>query len=212
MSTEIPLLLFAKAPVAGEVKTRLQPQCSAEQSADIAKILLQETLSKATLNWRGKVYLSVWPDQQNDFLRRMADRYTVELLTQDSGDLGEKMCLAFEQHGYPAAIIGCDAPHIDPLTFSKAYESLSKGENVIAAAHDGGYYFIGLAHAAKELFANMEWGGDRVFSETMRRAQQHAVEFVQLNTLNDIDAWQDVLSTHKELPALQAYLEQKNLI
>jgi rSAM/selenodomain-associated transferase 1 len=212
MSAQIPLLLFAKAPVAGKVKTRLQPQCSAEQSADIAKILLQETLRKATQNWRGKVYLCVWPDQQNDFLQSMADRYTVELITQDSGDLGDKMHLAFERTGYPAAIIGCDAPHIAPSTFVQAYESLSRGQNVIAAAEDGGYYFIGLAQPAAGLFGDMSWGEDRVFLETMQRAQQQAKEFVQLKTLNDIDAWQDVLSAVNELPELQAYLQQQNLI
>ena len=212
MSLQIPLLLFAKAPVASKVKTRLQPQCSAEQSADIAKILLQETLRKATQFWPGKVYLSVWPDQQNEFLQRMADLYTVELITQDSGDLGEKMYLAFERYGYPAAIIGCDAPHIDPLTFVQAYKYLSKGKNVIAAAEDGGYYFIGLAQPAAELFANIEWGQDEVLTQTMHRAQQQAVDFVQLKTLNDIDVWQDVIGAVKKLPALQVYLQQQNLI
>jgi len=212
MNSKISLILFAKAPIAGKVKTRLQPQCSAEQAADIAKILLQETLRKATMYWRGEVLLSVWPDQQNDFLQSMAARYKVKLLTQDSGDLGEKMHKAFKRYGYPAAIIGCDAPHIDPLTFTQAYNSLSKDENVIAAADDGGYYFIGLAQSAKQLFTDIEWGSDQVFSQTMQRAQQQAMEFVQLKTLNDVDVWQDVLSAVKQLPVLQAYLEQQNLL
>lgn len=212
MNSKIPLLLFAKAPVAGNVKTRLQPQCSVEQAADIAKILLQETLRKATQNWSGEVLLCVWPDQQNPFLQSMATHYNVTLLTQGSGDLGEKMHQAFKRYGYPAAIIGCDAPHIDPLTFVQAYTRLSNGENVIAAADDGGYYFIGLAQPAKQLFTDIEWGSAQVFSQTMQRAQQQAMAFAQLKTLNDIDAWQDVLSAVKQLPGLQAYLEQQNLL
>ena len=212
MSAQTPLLLFAKTPIAGQVKTRLQPQCSAEQSADIAKILLQETLRKATQNWGGKVYLSVWPDQQNEFLRSMADRYRVELITQDSGDLGEKMQLAFERYGYPAAIIGCDAPHIAPSTLVQAYRVLTRGQNMVAAAEDGGYYFIGLAQPAKELFLEIEWGDNQVFSQTMLRARQQAMDFIQLKTLNDIDVWQDVLSAVKELPELQVYLQQQNLM
>ena len=63
----IPLILFAKAPVAGKVKTRLQPDCSAEQAAEIAKVLMEQTIKNAKQYWAGDVWLYVWPSAEHDF-------------------------------------------------------------------------------------------------------------------------------------------------
>ena len=77
---DIPLFLFAKAPIAGKVKTRLQSDCNADQAAEIAKVLLEESIIKAKEHWPGKLYLSVALDIDHPFLQKMLTKYSICLL------------------------------------------------------------------------------------------------------------------------------------
>lgn len=204
--TTIPLLLFAKAPIAGKVKTRLQSDCSAEEASEVAKVLLEESIIKATQSWPGRVYLSVALDIEHDFLQLMLKRYAIELVSQSPGDLGEKMHCAFDSFGYPAAIMGCDAPHISSDCLSRAYESLSKGDPVLGPSDDGGYYFIGLVEPQKALFVNIDWGTSSVLSSTLEIAKQNNVKFELLEPLNDVDEWEDLVNASKHLPSLRVFV------
>lgn len=203
----VPLLLFAKAPIAGKVKTRLQSHCTPEKAAEIAEILLEESIVRATSFWPGDVYLSVALDAQHPFLQRMVAQYQVTLVSQCDGDLGAKMHGAFEEFAYPCAIMGCDAPHILGSDLVKAHDHLIQGKNVLGPSDDGGYYFIGLGHSAEMLFNSMEWGTETVLANTLERAKKNNVEFEFLTPLNDVDEWQDLLSVAKILPSLAAVID-----
>lgn len=205
-STEIPLVLFAKAPIAGKVKTRLTSDCSYQQAAEIAKIILEESLAKAVQHWPGKVFLSVWHFNQHPFIVSMLERYAVELLQQTEGDLGEKMQSTFEQVGYPAAIMGCDAPMVTSRTFSEAYIALQDGRHVIGPSEDGGYYLIGVSEPAPALFADVAWGTDAVLAKTLKLASQDDIELIKLPESYDIDRWQDVKKASTHITALQKFL------
>lgn len=211
MSVEIPLLLFAKAPIAGRVKTRLQRHCTPEQAAEIAKILLQESLRKVTQVWPGPVSLTVWLDQDHPFLLEMAAKYNVTLSLQAAGDLGAKMHSALQQFGYPAAVMGCDAPHVTDASLLQAYTSLSAGESVLGPSRDGGYYLIGLSESMPSLFTNMAWGTDTVLRETLDRVNQTTLTMRQLAALQDVDEWPDVLGVADQLPELNRYLSKELL-
>ena len=208
---EIPLFLFAKAPIAGKVKTRLQPHCNARQAADIAKILLEAAVKRCVAAWPGEVKLSVWLDREDDFLQSIAQRYSLDIVLQSEGDLGEKMHNTFEQFGYPAAIMGCDAPHVLSSSLTQAYEFLRRGKNVIAPSEDGGYYFIGLSQSCSGLFDGIAWGAESVYADTRVNAAKQALEHVSLPSLNDVDTWQDVLSVAQQLPSLDAYIKHNHL-
>ncbi len=209
MINDIPLLLFAKAPIAGEVKTRLQSHCTAEQAAGIAEILMEVSIHKATQYWPGPVYLSVWLDQAHPFLKEMTSRYPVSITQQRGGDLGAKMNHALEQYGYPAAVMGCDVPHINSDTLRAASLALSDGRSVVGPSEDGGYYLLGLAEPAAFLFSEMPWGTSAVLEQTLDRANQHLLDFLHLPTMIDIDEWHDVQAVKKAVPGLDAYLESQ---
>jgi len=202
MSENLPLLLFAKAPIPGKVKTRLQSHCSAEQAAQIAEVLLEESLIQATTHWPGNVYLSVALDSEHPFLQKMCEKYSVELTMQCVGDLGDKMSGAFDQFGYPAAIMGCDAPHIRADDLIKAHGLLTQGDSVLGPSEDGGYYFIGLASRQPSIFKGISWGNETVMQETQLRAKELNLDFRMLSPLNDIDEWQDLQSVAKKLTSL----------
>lgn len=212
MYADIPLILFAKAPIAGKVKTRLGSHCSDQQAADIAERLMQASIQRACEAWPGKVYLSVWLDHEHPFFTKMLREYPIQILHQCDGDLGEKMRDALESQGYPAAVMGCDAPHVSLDSLQRAYRELAQGRSVIGPALDGGYYLLGLAERADRLFRNKTWGQNEVFAQTLLSARHLELELYQLSALNDIDEWPDLLEALKDLPTLRAYLEVQGLV
>ncbi len=212
MSAEIPLILFAKAPIAGKVKTRLTSHCTDQQAADIAERLMQASIHKACEAWPGKVYLSVWLDHDHPFFSKMQQKYAIKILRQCDGDLGEKMRDALEVQGYPAAVMGCDSPHVSCESLQTAYRELAQGHSVIGPALDGGYYLLGLGERADQLFINKPWGQDKVLAKTLASAESLKLKLYQLSALNDVDEWADLLGALEELPNMHAYLKAQKLI
>jgi len=205
---DIPLLLFAKAPIAGKVKTRLQSHCTAEKAAQIAQVLLEESIIQASRHWPGAIYLSVALDENHPFLQKMVAQYGVKIVMQCEGDLGDKMHGAFEEFGYPCAIMGCDAPHIRSEDLITAHNKLCDAKNVIGPSDDGGYYFIGLTESLPMLFNNIEWGTEKVLETTVQFANAERVELDFLKSLNDVDEWQDLLAVAELLPSLAKVITQ----
>ena len=212
MSGSLPLFLFAKAPIAGKVKTRLMSHCSAEQAAEIAKLLMEASIKRACESWPGRVYLSVWLDQEHAFFGQMLQRYPITLVPQCDGDLGEKMRHALASAAYPTAVMGCDAPHILASTLQQAHRELLYGQSVIGPADDGGYYFLGMCGGADALFIDMPWGTAEVLERTLASAEAIGLKLTKLPPLNDVDEWGDLVCAARKLAALQAYLRAQNLI
>lgn len=210
--SRIPLILFAKAPIAGKVKTRLQSHCSPKQASEIAKILLEESVIKTTQAWPGKVFLSVWLDHEHEFIRCLVKRYPIKLVQQCAGDLGVKMADALERFGYPAAVMGCDVPQASDHSLVQAHEYLSQGDSVIGPSKDGGYYLLGLQAAQMAIFNDMKWGVATVWQNTLERADDTGLSFSRLDVLNDIDEWSDLLLAAQQLPSLARYLEEEGFL
>ena len=202
----IPLFLFAKAPIPGKVKTRLQSHCSAEQAAEIAKVLLEESIIKAVNHWPGKVYVSVALDEHHSFLKLMLEKYEIGLVKQVDGDLGVKMHQTFEKFGYPAAIMGCDAPHIKAKDLSNAYQYLQQGQSTLGPSNDGGYYLVGLHQPFPQVFKNQQWGTSSVLKATQNIARQHDIQLKLLSELNDVDEWEDLVSAAELVEQLQCFI------
>ena len=211
MQGNIPLVLFAKAPIAGKVKTRLMSHCSAEQAADIAELLMEASIQRACEAWPGDVYLSAWLDLEHAFFKEMLQRYPITITQQCEGDLGEKMRHALATFGYPCAVMGCDAPHITISSLEQAYDLLRTGRSVIGPSEDGGYYLLGLCGGADVLFEAMPWGGDQVLGKTLLSASSIGLTLSELSQLNDVDEWRDLLYAAQKVPSLHAYLQAHNL-
>jgi rSAM/selenodomain-associated transferase 1 len=203
------LILFAKVPIAGKVKTRLQSHLSPQQCAEVAKILLEESLKKATQAWRGQVILSVAQvgddDLSHPFIQQLQAKYDCKLTVQPDGDLGQRMAETFALMDSPCVIMGCDVPHLDSAILNKAYQSLQQGESIIGPSEDGGYYLIGLQECRRSLFEGIKWGGETVFSETLRRAKKDQLNIELLEQTYDIDQWHDLLRAAKQIPGLAEF-------
>jgi rSAM/selenodomain-associated transferase 1 len=202
-------MVFARQPIAGQVKTRLQPALTPARAAAVAEHLIRETVELAISNWPDPIYLCGTPDVDHPMFRGLAERNAVVLLDQGGGDLGERMqrALAYgiERHG-AAAVLGCDVPHCDWEILDDANTALARGHNVLGPSEDGGYYLIGLTDARIELFSNIPWGGPRVCDVTLERANEIDIEFTLLPSLRDIDTAADLWLIAQQHASLRRFL------
>jgi len=201
------LILFARQPIAGQVKTRLQPEYSPERAAEIAAFMIRATVELAVSAWPGDVALHAWPDVDHPQFQELAREFHIRLTPQPGGDLGAKMLSALregvERNGC-AAVMGCDVPHCGWDVLDRANDWLARGKNVLGPTEDGGYYFIGLQEARPELFENMPWGSNQVLLMTLARAEELGMEFDLLTKLRDIDTARDLwLIAQKYEPLMQ---------
>lgn len=203
------LMLFAKQPLAGQVKTRLQPQYTPVQAAEIGEILIRETVKLAALNWTGQIYLCGAPSTDHPLFHELARSFDVSEIDQGGGDLGERMQRAMVHgiavHG-AAALLGCDVPHCPHEVLHRAHAILANGGNALGPTEDGGYYLIGLTAARAELFADIVWGGADVCATTLERARMVGVRFDMLPTLRDIDTPADVHAVGRAFEPLRRFL------
>lgn len=209
MSAEnIPLILFAKAPVEGKVKTRLTPRLTAKQATQVAEVLLEETIKLARQSWGGDIVLAVWPTLDHPFIQYLSVEYKIECILQGAGDLGAKMHKGMQKMGYPSVVMGCDVPHCEPEVLSQVFQALQESKNVIGLTNDGGYYLLGLQRSCSAIFQSITWGSDSVSRQTLEVAQQERLAFHQLTQLNDIDEYEDLVAASSQVPALAQLLNE----
>ncbi len=203
------LMIFAKQPIPGQVKTRLQPEYTPEQAAAIAALLIRETVELAVASWPSDVYLCGAPNADHPLFRELAEHHGVALLDQAPGDLGTRMqralALGIERHG-AAAVFGCDVPHCDWEILDDANAALAQRRNVLGPTEDGGYYLIGLTAPQPELFTEMTWGSPCVLASTLERAHAIGIEFTLLPTLHDIDTAADMWLVAQQHESLRRFL------
>jgi len=205
------LILFARAPVPGQAKTRLQPDYSPTAAAEIAAFLVRASVAQAVADWPGEVWLYATPDAEHPLFRELAATHKLTLGVQRGADLGERMANAVRDglgRHRAAAILGCDVPHLRGDTLDQANDWLARGRNVLGPTEDGGYYFIGLTHDIPELFADMPWGTPQVLPQTLERAATLGVEFERLPALRDIDTAADLRRAAQIYEPLHRFLKE----
>lgn len=191
------VLIFAKAPVAGEVKTRLIPPLSAAGAAQLHARFIRRTLSVVCDSNLCPVQLWCSPQPHHPFFVDCRQSFPVSLHTQRGADLGERMrqaaASALAETNY-ALVIGCDCPALTAVYLRQALTALKKGYNaVLGPAEDGGYVLLGLQHADPELFSDIAWGTAAVLDSTRRRLRRLKRRWHELAVQWDVDRPEDLL-------------------
>lgn len=195
------LVIFARAPRAGRVKTRLAAAVGAESALGVYRRLFARTLEVAAAVGC-PVTLSV--DGEDDAtMARVASGRGWNLTCQRGEDLGARMHAAFvdafDAGAGRVVLIGCDCPVLLPSDLDEAFERLEHEDAVFAPAEDGGYVLVGLVRPLPPLFAPMAWGGADVMAETRRRLHSASIRWSELRELWDLDRpddhrrWLDLL-------------------
>ncbi len=185
------ILIFCKAPIAGQVKTRLIPTLTAEQASQLHIELSLSTLKRATQPPLCPVQLWCTPSINHPFFTAASHDYPITLQQQQGMDLGARMnhalCRALEYYKR-AILIGCDCPSLTTQDLTVAITMLNDQTTaVIAPAEDGGYVLIGLNCPHPELFINMPWSSSQLMIQTRARCQQHQIVYHELATQWDVD-------------------------
>jgi rSAM/selenodomain-associated transferase 1 len=190
------IMVFCKAPIPGQVKTRLIPVLTAAEAAQLHIELTEKTVQIATQKRFCAVQLWCSPICGHPFFSTLAQTYSLVRQVQKGDDLGERMHHAFCQalsHFSHAIIIGCDCPSLTHDDLEQALSLLTHGKQcVIAPAEDGGYVLIGLDQPQSALFEAMPWGTDTVLGLTRAKLDSLNLDYCELKTQWDVDTVVDL--------------------
>jgi rSAM/selenodomain-associated transferase 1 len=191
---QIDVAVFTRAPVAGEVKTRLIPQLGAEGAAALQHAFVRRALATALAAGVGPVSLWCTPDCRHPVFLACAKELDVLLYAQRGIDLGARMFGAFARLGrqHATLLIGTDCPALTAVEIRAAAGSLMEGKDaVIVPAEDGGYVLIGLSHPVASLFHRIAWSSDAVMAETRARLRRAGLCWQELAPSWDVDRPED---------------------
>lgn len=200
--TDCRLIVFARAPVPGQVKTRLIPSIGAAGAAALYERLVLQILSIADDSKVGSVDLWCTPSMNHPFFLQCAQKFHINLFNQIEGDLGIRMAQALSETlkiSSRALLVGTDCPSLTVNDLRESADVLHHGtEAVIVPAEDGGYVLIGLRQFAPELFTRISWGTGSVLDQTRDRLRRLGWTWHELSKHWDVDRPQDVERMKRE--------------
>ena len=186
------IIVFAKAPLAVQVKTRLCPPLSPEEAAELHRRMIMHTLNTAFLADLGPVALHCAPHTAHDFFAHCRRDFAVRLQSQVAGDLGLKMQIALNGAGR-AILIGTDCPSITPAYLRDAAAALSSANSIVfGPAEDGGYGLIGINGATPDIFSGIPWGTSDVMKSTRNILSATGQAWRELAPIWDVDRPKDL--------------------
>lgn len=190
------IIVFAKAPVAGQVKTRLCPPLTPDEAASLHGSLVLDILERCqSLKGYDRI-LAGTPSPHHPFFRAMEARFKIPVWDQIGDDLGTRMASAFKQAlGSPyrsVVVIGTDIPGINGPLLTTAVEGLQDHDVVVGPTMDGGYYLIGLRSPVPDLFEGIPWSTDQVYALTEQKIKMLGLSLKILPKLRDLDTVEDL--------------------
>jgi len=191
------LLIFAKQPLPGKVKTRLSPLLTLQEAADIYHCMLCDTLEKVADLTGVESFLFFEPSQgAEDFFRRGFPG--IRIFPQEGDGLGVRLKKAFETVfalGFEsAAAIGTDSPDLPLSHLQEPFRLLEEkdADVVFGPAADGGYYLVALGSSRPGLFHDIPWSTNRVLEKSLAAAASLGLQVVNLPVWHDMDTVEDL--------------------
>jgi len=189
------LVIFAKYPEKGRVKTRLAKTLGAEKATEFYRLcaehLFQET-EKLTPEIERFIY---YDGVENEKALREWAGGGFAYCAQGTGGLGKRLenafCAQFSRGAERVVAVASDVPDISSSIVSKAFRLLEGHETVIGPCHDGGYYLIGMNRMYWEIFEGIPWSTGRVYAQTLAKINQLGISLRRLPRLRDIDTGED---------------------
>ena len=217
------LVMVAKAPQEGLVKTRLCPYLTLAEATRLYECLLGDIAVKLAAHPGSDFWIACVPEGEEYFSQHQR---RARLLVQRGSDLGERLEHAFLDlfhMGYQRIVVAdSDSPIVPLSSITCAYEELSEGNSdiVLGPCADGGYYMIGLKRPEREIFRNIPWSTERVLDNTVEKANDLGLRIALADPTYDIDEagdlrrlWRDFLvypQLRARAPRTYAYLKNLN--
>ena len=177
------IIVFARAPVPGEAKTRLVPRLGEWRAARLHEWMIARAVHTA----RKVDAVEMHGTRRHSFFRRLKVKFRL----QRGRDLGERMHHALSRSARPAILIGSDCPALTARDLRRALRALRGGyDAVLAPAEDGGYALIGVRRLHPHFFRAIEWGSSGVYEQTAKRLEGY--RWRALRTVWDVDRPEDL--------------------
>ena len=187
------LAVFAKAPVAGRVKTRMCPPLTPEQAAALYEAMLLDVLAQPAPDPRVARALWFTPAGERAWFEAAAPDWSLHL--QEGEDLPARLRWAFRAHAEQGrsriVVRGSDSPTLPPSTVAAAFDALERSDLAICPDRDGGYNLIGMRRPADALF-ELAMSTARVLEETLERARELGLSVHLLPGHHDLDTAEDL--------------------
>ncbi len=201
------LIMFAKAPVPGRVKTRLQPPLSAQEAAALHASFLYDQAQRLLLDprqrWEG--WISAAHDLNHPVFVELAQK-GVTLVDQPGDSLGDRMACAIErglEAGFDTvSLIGSDSPTLPGDLIERALGLLQNHDVSFIPSFDGGFVFVGARRALPGLRESIAWSQDTTLVETLEVLQSHNLLAACTGFWYDVDQASDVLLLARHLLGL----------
>jgi uncharacterized protein len=205
MAPEPSLLVIAKEPIPGRVKTRLTPPCTPAQAAALAAAALADTLAAASAARGAGRRVLILDGRPGGWI---PDAF--EVVAQRGGGLAERLAAAFADVGGPAFLVGMDTPQLTPEHLEAGLDAVRAGHAAFGAALDGGYWGIGLHRPDPAVFAGVPMSEDCTGTVQRARLVALGLRTVVLPPLRDVDTMADARAVAAEAPdgAFAAELER----
>ncbi|GAL63334.1 TIGR04282 family arsenosugar biosynthesis glycosyltransferase [Algibacter lectus] len=201
------VIVFVKNIKLGKVKTRLAATIGNQGAFDVYTQLVDVT---------EKAIKTIKADKRIYFSEAVVEntwKNNVKAVQQGES-LGDRMSHAFKQgfeDGYDRIVlIGSDLPDITESQINAGLQALKSNEVVFGPAEDGGYYLVGFSKFHDFVFQNKPWSQDNLLEETLSELKENRVSFSTLETLNDIDTFEDLIASkfYQSNTELQEKLKQ----
>jgi rSAM/selenodomain-associated transferase 1 len=188
------VIVLAKAPTAGRVKTRLCPPCDGRQAAALAEAALVDTLDvvRRVQGVRPVLALAGAPGAWLPA--------GIEVVAQRGRALGERLGAAFVDVGGPAVLVGMDTPQLTGDLVGLALRRLGCADAVLGLARDGGWWAIGLQEADPRVFDGVPMSTARTGRDQVARLETLRLRTAHLPVLRDVDRFDDALAVAAEVP------------
>jgi len=181
----ITIIVMCKAPVAGRVKTRLTPPYSEDEACELHKAMAETVIGRASRMFP-VTYIAT-----DEVSHPFFEQFNLPLVEQGEGDLGERMnrlmLNAFSEGAKAVLFLGTDSPHMAESRLAEAVARLKEHDVVIGPVEDGGYDLIAMNRSCPELLEEIDWGTERVLTQTMQRAAATSISVALLDVSFDLD-------------------------
>jgi len=211
------LVIFTRYPTPGTTKTRLIPALGAEGAATLHRWMVERMVQEGRLlrdRFGVEVYVCFSGGTVQEMQLWLGDDLSYE--AQQMGNLGDRLCGVLRDRfqvqsslscqsstsSQSVVMIGTDCPGISADLLERSFQHLKSVELVIGPALDGGYYLIGVNDYYPQLFEGITWSSDRVFQETIDRAEGQNLTWVALEPLPDIDRPEDLTYLPSDFPSV----------
>lgn len=187
------VVIMARAPRLGEVKTRLAAALGGERALTIYREITERVVTSVR-DSEARIVVAFTPADGGDEMRGwLGSGFAYQ--PQRTGDLGHRMAGAigaqFAAGADRVVVVGTDCPTLDAGTVRAAFDALDADDVVFGPASDGGYYLVGMRAPHPELFDDVPWSSEQTLAVSLERARAAELRIALLDEMRDIDTVED---------------------